>query len=301
MCCDEDTFLIKHVLRESWDFIGSWAALSAYKDVDEDTGVRLHGDLMDKVHETINKNRLKLVSQEFDEHELQFIKDHIIQPWGELMAHLEDSNKTNVERINKVFNTGILKQKLSLTTVPPTCDCDVICKDEKQYFERHLHNIAQCCDEREIKAYMKNHYVDKNTGKSTIPTALEGEKFARIRRACDPKKRRINRSIYGAPQPTMKSMIRFVNRKQRPSVRKQACFAAMSCPRRGNGCPFYHNPEVEHYNQSVVVTKRHCIMGHRVQPTRLNDRGYYEGARNYDHHRRPSCYNERFESRRYNY
>ena len=158
----------------------------------------------------------------------------------------------------------------------PACTCKEICGNPEQYITTHLHEITQNCGDhngvRAISEYLNNNH-------EKIKRDLNSEGFARLNRIAKHAKKVANVALGLPPvQPVppyntnmekevcwKDSECRYPNcRRIHPSGRqfvyhkrhrRQACFAASRCPDIGKGCPFYHNPNVQYYDENVIKKK----------------------------------------------
>lgn len=280
MCQYEDDYIKKHVIKDYHE-IGSWEQMSSiyYGNKYDHTG-RHNGAMFDRIHEIMNKRRMHMLFFT-GQHLQQFIQDHIKRPWGEITTLMIDCNVADVHTVNNItmiINTSIRIQQLMVRKHPPRCDCPVVCPDASTYLRIHLNDIAAGCYEEQIKDYLETKFT-----KLDIEKALAGEKFARLKETtklmekvrpglsdfvCNPQHSGRRWQQERQPkerQPKEYQPKRLQPKKYRPT-RLQACFEASSCQKKD--CPFYHNLDVEHYNQSVWVTKKHCFVPNRDQSHR---------------------------------
>jgi hypothetical protein len=175
-------------------------------------------------------------------------------------------------KMRKVRNDCVLKE-LQQKPNMPACTCKEICDNPEQYIRTHLYDIAwNCADDDGIRAI--NEYLYNNFDK--IEKDLNSEGFARFHRLAKNAKKAANIAAGRPPvqpvpphNPNMENEMcwkgvnctfpncrrihpdgrNFVHKK---GTKRQACFKASRCPNKENGCPFYHNPAVQYYDESVA-------------------------------------------------
>lgn len=200
-----------------------------------------------------------------------------------LSKHYNQNEIINTNYNDKTINSWLINmkndralQELKNRQNMPACTCIDICCNPEQYIHTHLPFITRNCgDDNGVRAIAD--YLNNNHDK--IRKDLNSEGFARFNRMAKHTKRIANIASGRPPvqpvpsyNPNMEKEIcwkdiecKFPNcRRIHPNGRqfvyhkrykRQACFKASLCPDIGKGCPFYHNLNVQYYDENVVKRK----------------------------------------------
>lgn len=209
--------------------------------------------------------RCRPICSDYDD----YVITHIYN-WGDIVEFEESDPISAHMKVDYILKTSNHIYNLSRQQIP-TCHCFVRCKSMSDYIDKHLYEIA---DEHDVDAVCEYLF----TRQQDIIEMIGGEPWARLNRIRKERKKAERLSlgldpVQPPPPPNLtirnEPCINGINCRyfkcrrlhpegrtvQRPEKRKQGCILANLCPDKHTGCPFYHNPHVDYYDESIVYKK----------------------------------------------